>query len=74
MHYNEGHPDKAVEAWGQALKLQPDRGEAHEGLAEALLATKRPADARLEAEQAKHLGRNVDALLMKIDSALAGKH
>jgi cytochrome c-type biogenesis protein CcmH/NrfG len=74
MHFDEGHPDRAVEAWGQALKLQPDRGEAHEGLAEALLAARRPADARLEAEQAKRLGRNVDPLLKKIDAALAAKH
>jgi len=67
--YDEGHPDQAADTWSHAVRLQPARGEAHEGLAEALLAAKRPAEARREAEEARRLGRNVDALLAKINAA-----
>jgi len=35
----------------RALRLQPDRGEAHEGMAEALLAARRPAEARRHARR-----------------------
>ena len=52
-----------------ALRLQPERAEAHQGLAEALLAAKRPAEARPHAEAAKRLGRDVQALLKQIDAA-----
>jgi cytochrome c-type biogenesis protein CcmH/NrfG len=69
LYYDDGHPDKAVGAWEQALRLQPERGEAHEGMAEALLAAGRPAEARRHAEQARRLGRPVDALLRNIDRA-----
>ncbi len=55
--------------WERALRLQPDRGEAHEGIAEALLAAKRPAEARRHAEEALRRGRDVHALIQKIDRA-----
>jgi len=58
-----------VGAWERALRLQPDRGEAREGIAEALLAAKRPAEARRHAEEALRRGRGVHALIQKIDRA-----
>ncbi|HYV20579.1 MAG TPA: tetratricopeptide repeat protein [Verrucomicrobiae bacterium] len=69
LQYDEGHPDQAADAWSHAVRLQPARGEAHEGLAEALLASKKTSEARREAEEARRLGRNVDALLAKINAA-----
>jgi tetratricopeptide (TPR) repeat protein len=69
LYFDNGQPEQAVGAWERALHLQPDRGEAHEGMAEALLAARRPAEARRYAEEAQRRGRDVHALLQKIDRA-----
>ncbi len=69
LYFDNGQPEQAVGAWERALRLQPDRGEAHEGMAEALLAARRPAEARRHAEEAQRRGRDVHALLQKIARA-----
>jgi tetratricopeptide (TPR) repeat protein len=69
LYFDNGQPEQAVAAWERALRVQPDRAEAHEEIAEALLAARRPADARRHAEEAQRRGRDVKALLQKIDRA-----
>ena len=40
LYYDNGQPEEAVETWGLGLRVQPDHGEAHEGMAEALPAAR----------------------------------
>ncbi len=54
-YQNTGHPDKAIEAYRQAAKLLPGRGDIHVGLGEAMVSVAKDVvtpEAKAEFDQA----------------------
>ena len=66
-----GRDDEAQPRLEDALRRQPDLGQAHEALALLLFRKNQDAEADRHLQQAKALGRNVDTILQRTRSVVA---